>query len=247
MKLSLLRRSSRARVSAVVLSATNLSPLVRRLVLGGAELTDWLGSVETRAPAAWIKVFPPGREGRAYTIRRVDDEAATLTVDFVMHGQGPDCGSVADWARFAQPGDAIQIAGPRVGGFALMPDTNWVWIAADASALPAAQSILESLPAGLSAAALLAVEDEYEHQPVRSAARVLIQWRHGLQPPHALPADDSMLEHMAGLKAPGQVWIAGEVEWMKSWRRYWLDELGLDRLRLSGKGYWKQGERDYRG
>ncbi|RQR64711.1 siderophore-interacting protein [Burkholderia sp. Bp9125] len=246
MDLQFLRRSPRARVSAIVLDAFDVTPRMRRLVLGGPDLAAWLESDGVRSPAAWVKVFPPDRAGRAYTIRRVDAAAGTLDIDFVLHGDAGDSDTVSAWARIARRGDQVGIAGPRNGGFALLPDSRWVWLAADASALPAALSILESLPEHTYVAALFAVHDASEHQAVCSDADMTILWRHGRDRAESLRASDDALAAIDALGGPGQVWMAGEAEWVKSWRAYWLDRRGLDRQRLSSKGYWKVGAADHR-
>jgi NADPH-dependent ferric siderophore reductase len=246
MDLNLFRRSPRSRVNAIVLQTLEITPRMRRLVLGGPDLAAWLESDGVREPAAWVKVFPLGRDGRAYTIRRVDDAAGTIDIDFVLHGESNDSGSVSDWARIAKCGDQVGIAGPRNGGFVLLPDSKWVWLAADASALPAAQSIMEHLPHGIQAQALLVVHDDEERQLVRSPARLHLNWRHWRQRAHTLEEADLLLTRMGALEGAGQVWVAGEAEWVRSWRTFWLGHRNLDRQRMSSKGYWKIGARDHR-
>ncbi|MBZ5788744.1 siderophore-interacting protein [Burkholderia contaminans] len=246
MDLQFLRRSPRARVGAIVLDAFDITPLMRRLVLGGPDLAAWLESDGVRSPAAWVKVFPPDRAGRAYTIRRVDAAAGTLDIDFVLHGDAGDGGTVSDWARTARRGDQVGIAGPRNGGFALLPDSRWIWLAADASALPAALSILESLPTETYVTGLFVVHDEPEHQTVCSDADMTILWRHDRDRAESLHASDEAIVTIDALVGPGQVWMAGEAEWVKSWRAYWLERKILDRQRLSSKGYWKMGAADHR-
>ncbi|MDR5752613.1 MULTISPECIES: siderophore-interacting protein [unclassified Caballeronia] len=241
------RRSPRLRVSAIVLQTLEITPRMRRLVLGGPDLRAWIESDGVREAAAWVKVFPSGREGRAYTIRHVDDAAGTVDIDFVLHGEFNDSGSVSDWARTARRGDQVDIAGPRNGGFFLLPDSKWVWIAADASARPAAQSIMERLPHGIRTVAVIDVhDDEEQRQLVQSPERLHLQWHHWRQRTNTLEEADLLLARINGLDGPGQVWMAGEAEWVRSWRTFWLEHRKLDRHRLSSKVYWKIGTRDHR-
>lgn len=247
MNLDFLPSASRTRVNAIVLRASLITPRMRRLVLGGPEVAAWLQSVDIGNAAAWVKVFPPGRNGRAYTIRRIDQQAQTLDIDFVLHGGDHDDGSVSAWARNAQCGDQLDIAGPRDGGFALRRDTQWVWLAADASALPAAQSILEQLPRGLPVMALLVVQNEAEQQLIQSPTRMHVQWRYARTPPHALaPTDPVRVKLTRFVNGSGQVWMAGEATWIRQWRSYWLEHESLDAQHISSKGYWKLGVQDYR-
>ncbi|WYX21845.1 siderophore-interacting protein [Achromobacter xylosoxidans] len=134
-------------VPCIVLRAREVARDMRRLTLGGPELSAWLARPGVDQPGAWVKVFPPGVPGRAYTLRGIDFEASSVEIDFVVHGDAP--GTVSEWARRARPGDAVSIAGPRDGGFSLLADTRWVWLGADASAWPAASRIIESLPGGI--------------------------------------------------------------------------------------------------
>ena len=97
-----------------------LTPHMVRVVLAGEELEDFT----TRGPAEHLKVnFPaPGesnvvlpewgpdgpihRDGqqrplnRTYTPRRWNQNAKELTVDFLLHGEGPG----STWAQQARPG-----------------------------------------------------------------------------------------------------------------------------------------------
>ena len=78
-----------ARALAEVLAARTLTPHMRRITLGGAEVARFLQADGTGAPAAWVKVFLPCGTGRAYTLRHIDRAAETLEVDLVLHGHGP--------------------------------------------------------------------------------------------------------------------------------------------------------------
>lgn len=223
-------------VPCIVLRARDVACDMRRLTLGGPELSAWLARPGVDQPGAWVKVFPPGVPGRAYTLRGIDFEASSVEIDFVVHGDAP--GTVSEWARRARPGDAVSIAGPRDGGFSLLADTRWVWLGADASAWPAASRIIESLPGGIQVLGVRhpAGDDDW---PAIASARAP-QWAARSLPPGgdepSAPAPDG----------PGQVWLAGQAAWVKAWRAHWLQRLRFDPARLSAKGYWKAGEQDYK-
>ena len=55
---------------------------------------------------------------RTYTVRNVDLDARTLSIDFVVHGTE---GLAGPWADAAQPGDLLSFSGPG-GGYAPDPD-----------------------------------------------------------------------------------------------------------------------------
>jgi NADPH-dependent ferric siderophore reductase len=244
-----LRRLARSTINASVMDALQITPRVRRLALGGPGVAAWLGSEDVAAPAAWVKLTPPGCGARGYTIRALDRAAGILQIDFALHvdEHGQDRGAVAGWARSARPGDVVSLSGPRDGGFALRPDARWVWLAADATALPAVQTILAALPQDMPVFALIAVHDENEHQDIATAARLQTLWRHRLEPVHTLREDDPVLRASAELRGSGQVWMAGETDWVRGWKQYWMQQRQLESARVSCKGYWKVGARGHRG
>ena len=101
-------------------------------------------------------VFPDGKrpEARDYTPRYYDNAARTLTLDFVLHGDGAASG----WAQDAKPGDTIGVGGPR-GSFVVRGDFDWYLLVGDETALPAISRRLEELPRDARAIAVLELAD----------------------------------------------------------------------------------------
>src|SRR5262245_35718710 len=102
-----------------VLTREFITPRMLRLTLKG----DFEGFASLGADDH-VKVFVPGSgepgERRDYTPRRFDAATQTLAVDFAVHDAGP----ATAWAINAQPGDAIEIGGPR--GSQVVPyDFDW--------------------------------------------------------------------------------------------------------------------------
>jgi NADPH-dependent ferric siderophore reductase len=98
--------------------------------------------------------FPRGtreQHWRNYTVRRHDPTRAEVDVDFALHD---DPGQATRWAADAAPGDKAGFAGPRTH-WERDPDADWSLLAADDTGVPAALAILESLPSGHRAIALL--------------------------------------------------------------------------------------------
>ena len=133
---------------ARVVRTSLLTPVMRRVVLGGAGLAEFGSSGH---PDEWLQLFIPAGGGRLpgpdplnrwYSVRRWDGASRELTVDIVVH----DHGVATRWAERAQPGDAISVSAPA-GRFGPASDTEWVLVVADQTALPAASRILEELPA----------------------------------------------------------------------------------------------------
>ena len=129
---------------AEVVRVERLTPHMLRVVLAGEELDGFT----TRGPAEHLKVnFPPpgesklvlpewGPEGpilregqqrplnRTYTPRRWDIEAKELTVDFLLHGDGPG----TTWAQHAQPGQVVAVAHQPGGTYTVATEADWYLI-----------------------------------------------------------------------------------------------------------------------
>ena len=98
----------------------------------------WPASAPVRSPTTTSSCSSPSRAAtsprrRTYTVRRWDEAAGELTLDFVSHG---DEGLAGPWAAAAVPGDQIALQGPG-GEYAPDPAADWHLFAGDASALPA--------------------------------------------------------------------------------------------------------------
>ncbi|MDE2375613.1 MAG: siderophore-interacting protein, partial [Hyphomicrobiales bacterium] len=97
-----------------------LTPKMRRVVLGGDDLTGFVSAAHDDHVKLFFPqpgqdkpvlptltpngpVYPEGAPrpvARDYTPRCYDAAANTLTIDFVLHGEGP----AASWAAQARPG-----------------------------------------------------------------------------------------------------------------------------------------------
>jgi NADPH-dependent ferric siderophore reductase len=129
-----------------VLATRLTSPHLQRITFGGPELAAFLQTDGIDTPAAWVKIFLPSGESRAYTIRSVDYSAGTMDIEFVLHTAHGASGPAATWAAQAQAGEQVVIAGPREGGYALSDGASWLLLAGDLTAMPAIQRIAATLP-----------------------------------------------------------------------------------------------------
>jgi NADPH-dependent ferric siderophore reductase len=232
-----------------------LTPQMVRIVVGGDALTGFISA----AHDDHVKVFfpQPGQDkpvlpkpspngpvysegaprpaARDYTPRRYDAAANTLTIDFVLHGDGP----ATTWAAQARPGDFLGVGGPR-GSFIVPDDFDWYLLAGDETALPAIGRRLEELPAGARAIVVVEVASAAEEQRFDTRARVETHWlhRHGA-------GDQALLQKaIADLQLPpgdGYTWVAAEAGTAKALRRYLVDQRGLPKDRVKAAAYWKKG------
>ena len=235
-----------------------LTPHMVRVVLAGEELEGFT----SRGPAEHLKVnFPaPGessvvlpewgadgpilREGqprplnRTYTPRRWNQNAKELTVDFLLHGEGPG----STWAQQARPGQMVAVSHQPGGSYKVDDAADWYLIGGDEAALPAVGTLLEALPASCFAHVFVEVADAAEELELESPARFQVTWLH-----HggATGRVGRKLEHaVREFRFPegsGRVWIGCEAGVMREIRRHLLNERGMDRTHAYTQGYWKYG------
>lgn len=188
-------------------------------------------------------IFPDGLrpESRDYTPRFYDNEQKTLTLDFVLHGDGP----ASSWAESAKLGDKIGVGGPR-GSFVVRGKFDWYVLVGDETALPAIGRRLEELPRDAKVIALIEVADAEEVQTIEAPANADIKWvsREGGEPgdPSLLLAAAQTIELPEG---NGYVFIAGESAMSKAVRAYFVDERGHNPDWIKAAGYWQAGTQDF--
>ncbi len=256
--------------AARVVRVRRLSPHLARITFGGPELAGMTsGGLDQRIkvllPQAGQeapclpeedRTFRGVRElseerrplARTYTIRAHRPERAEFDVDFVLHGA---TGPASAFAERALPGDRVGIVGPnaeydhaeRFGGVEYRMDllAGRTLIVGDETALPAIGSILEALPAGTRATAVVELPEAADIPTLDVAADVRFRWLPRGE--SAAARGDSVLGEIrsrnwfdAGLYA----WVCGESSMVKGVRRQLLAG-GLDAARVTFMGYWREG------
>lgn len=188
-------------------------------------------------------IWPEGKrpDSRDYTPRYYDNDEKTLTLDFVLHGDGPASG----WAEKAKPGDTIGVGGPR-GSFVLRGTFEWYLLVGDETALPAISRRLEELPRDAKVIALIEVADTDEIQTIGAPAGAEIKWvsREGGEPgdPSLLLAAVQTIDLPEG---DGYVFVAGESAMSKGVRNYLVEECGHNPDWIKAAGYWQAGTEDF--
>jgi len=231
-----------------------LTPHMQRIVFGGADLPGFFSA----SPDDHVKLFFPNSAGelvtptlgpngpeyplgsepspmRDYTPRRYDAERNELTIDFVLHGDGP----AASWAMRAAPGQRIVAGGPR-GSFVVAGDFDRYVLVGDETALPAIGRWLEEMPAGARVEVLMEITDTGDRQALTSAASFTVNWmvRDG-----ADAGRGGLLEQaLRNLPdAPGDTfyWIAAESRRARAMRLFLDNERGIPKEWIRATGYWK--------
>ncbi|WP_374567815.1 siderophore-interacting protein [Ideonella sp.] len=213
-----------------VVRVRDVTPHLRAVTFTGESLADFVSPSFDDHVKLFIDTGADEPARRDYTPRSFDNAARELTLEFVLHGDGPAAG----WAAQAAPGQRVRIGGPR-GSFLIPLDYAWHLLVGDETALPAIARRLEELPAGARAMVVLQVPEAADRPALASAADLEITW----------VADGAAL--FAALKAmalpPGEgyVWAAGEAAEMAELRRILVDEKGHDKRAIRAAAYWKRG------
>lgn len=226
-----------------------LSPAMRRITFTGE-----LSGFGPPAPGGYLKlVFPePGRqeavtptpEGprpasmRTYTPRRYDAQTLALDVDFVLHGEGP----ASNWVERARVGDVLYMMGPGPG-YVVDAVAPLHWLIGDDSALPALETILEALPAAGRAEVFAEVVDAAEERPLAGAVPRQVHWLpRGPDKHRAGTALEAALRARPAPPPGTRLYIACEAGAMRRLRHLFIDELGVPKAQVVGRGYWKLGD-----
>lgn len=175
---------------------------------------------------------------RTYTVRKVNHEARTIDVDFVVHGED---GIAGPWANTAQRGDVVCFNGPG-GNYKPEESIDWHLLAGDEAALPAIATALEAMSSNAEGVAFIEVQDAADEIDLVKPQGVELRWIHRgseFTPTSTkLAAEVMKYPWRSGLV---QVFAHGEREVIKSLRRYLADDRGIDRRMMSLSAYWAYG------
>ncbi|AOK31338.1 hypothetical protein WS67_08980 [Burkholderia singularis] len=237
------KQKNRTLVPVEVVQIRDVTPCMRRISIIG----EGLRTMEVDLPAQWVKLFVPtdhdGKIGRAYTIRDFDATAGRMDIDLVLHG---DEGPATRWAVNARLGETIEVAGPR-GGYEIDAHAMHFTLIADATALPAAASILSRLPTSSSVRIIIEVNDAREEQMLKCRAPVTAHWLHsGRQAPGTSGQIAAFVRTLALDPIEHRVWVAGESSMVRDVRDHLMKDRAFARGAIRSQGYWKLGEADHR-
>jgi NADPH-dependent ferric siderophore reductase len=223
------------RLKFEVVESGLLSPSMHRVTLTAPELAGF-----SYAPGqdAMLLVAADGKRPirRRYTIRAFDPDQLLLTLNIVLHGQGPG----ERWLSAAQSGDTIEGIGPR-GKITTSPTADWHLFMGDEAAMPAILAMAESLPAAAEATLVIEVPDPDDEEEILAQASTRVTWLHRLGgkagDPALLSAEAAEVELPRGA---GHVYLFGEASVVLTLREI-LGQRGLVADQISPKAYWGKG------
>ncbi|GGF62326.1 siderophore-interacting protein [Alteromonas lipolytica] len=229
-----------------VLRTERVSPNLQRLVLTGDDLMAFpaappgsyikllfnqYGEPQTSLPQEDQKILM-----RTYTVRHLDPQARTLTVDFMLHGDGVEAGPASHWAQTAKVGDVIVVAGPG-SSKGLAEQRDWVILLGDMTALPAISAQLEAMPKDTRGYVIINIVDAADQQSLTAPEGVEISW---LTQPTSSGLAKS-LHDVQWLEGTPAVWAACEFSSMRAIRSTLDVEFNVPRSQVYVTSYWREG------
>lgn len=243
---------------AEVVSATRVTPSMIRVRLRA--VGDWRWHVDGNGDERVDLAFPRRNETNAdvaffndreyghvhsndeppwrhYTVRSVHDGGREFDIDFVVH----DGGLASGWAERATPGQVLGVfhGGSSRAYYAPPVDSAWQLLVADATGLPGLARIVEELPVGAQAHAVVEIPHESDRQLIATRANVVWTWIVGAGGLDSkLP---SAVESFTPPAGPGYAWVACEAAAARRVRKHVRETIGLARDRHRAVGYWTAG------
>lgn len=254
---SLLRETIRSRAGQVVTarvafrSAVPISENFVRVTVTGAGLENYREPL----PADAFKLHLPARAGqhvpdpgyddsgrivwppetgprplmRCFTVSDYDPENRELSFDLLRHAEG----RATAWVGRASTGDELPLTGMRTE-FIHAPGTRHHLLIGDSSAVPAVSAILRSLPAEVTATAIL-IGPHCDRELLPSGRLSEVRWARDM---------DELRAAITHTHSPEktQTWVCAESQLVREIRRFVLDGTPTDRDSLHAAGYWTSGQ-----
>ena len=231
----LMRRRGLTEWNFKVVGTTELTPRMRRVTLTADDLEGF-------APKGGqdVVLMLPDADGalgrRHYTIRSYDEARRLVDIDVVMHG---DSTPATRWALGSLAGDHVLAFGPR-GRNVLNEGADWRLFVGDETAIPGFFGMLEALPSGAKARAIIEIQSDADRQTVETPADLEIEWlsRGGAK---AVPSSARLIEAVAGFEPPagvGHVYLLGETSTVRAQRQD-LVRRGFPKGNIFAEGYWR--------
>ncbi|RRQ26702.1 siderophore-interacting protein [Rhodococcus sp. Eu-32] len=240
---------------AEVVAVEQLTTHMVRVTFGGGDVAQYVSNGkpdecvtiffprdgEDRPPAMtevdgqwWYHDVEPVPDGRNYTVRRIDSATSTLVIDFVAH----EGGVAATWALNATVGQVVLWTRPRCW-YDLPETAEWQLLVADMTGLPALGRIVEELPSGAKAHAIVEVLERGDIQEFETEGDVTYDWRIGSGNGDCASVLEGAVRDYALPDGEGYVWFAGEASSSRVVRKYFRKELGYPVRQFEIIGYWR--------
>ncbi|AOT11107.1 siderophore-interacting protein [Pseudoalteromonas luteoviolacea] len=234
-----------------VLKSEYLTPNMKRIVVTGADLASFPEGFEAgyvkllftkqgrvlREDEAFAQLANNNIMMRTYTVRAFDKQAQQLTIDFALHEKEGAIAPASDWAKAAQFGDEIIVGGP---GKTIGVDhsADWFLLVGDMTALPAISCYLEDLPECAHGYAVIEVTSPEDIQDLNKPSGIEVIWQVNTTPGKNSSLFDAVKD-IDWQQGGVYVWCACEFDMMKTLRRWFKKEKGLEKEQMYVSSYWK--------
>jgi NADPH-dependent ferric siderophore reductase len=228
-------------VPIAVTFSQELTPRTRRITFEGPI------TVDTTNPASYLSLYftdpgpdwpsndgdPPASK-RTYTPRYLRPECGSMTIDFVLHGEG----RATEWAQTARAGDVIW-AGAVTGGYDIPDDLDHLVLIGDDTAIPAIGTVVEAIPHGTRTTVIIEVIDEDDERDPSESVSCDPIWLH--RGTDVTDVGDQMLNLARSISVPrsSHWWLAGEREAIRSVRDLLVEARHIPRNRIAAAAYWR--------
>ncbi|OZE86322.1 siderophore-interacting protein [Rhodococcus sp. 15-649-1-2] len=240
---------------AEVVAVEQITKHMVRVTFGGEDVSEYVSigapdecvtlffarEGEDRPPAMtevdgewWFHGIEDAPEGRNYTVRRFDADSGRLVIDFVAH----EGGVAATWALNATVGQVLLWTRPR-SWYNIPATAQWQLLVADMTGLPALGRIIEELPSGAQAHAIVEVLERGDKQEFETAGDVTYDWRFGSGNGDSASVLEDAARQWELPDGEGYIWFAGEAASSRVVRKYFRKELGYPVTRFEIIGYWR--------
>ncbi len=222
-------------LTATILAIRDLTPSLRRLVLGGEGVAALAPPSGALGP--YLKLHVADANGceriRTYSLRHIAPMRDEVHIDIALHGEN----SVGSrFALRACVGDTVGLRGPGV--IPAAPCRRYV-LAGDHTALPAIAHTLETLPHDVSVTALVETSDPDASCLLACAGRdVCCLLRRTGEPSRLV---DAVREAVSQDKNDLMVWAGAEAAIARGIRKHVRSTLHMPAERYQILNYWKNG------
>jgi NADPH-dependent ferric siderophore reductase len=235
-------------ITLTVTQTSTITPNMQRITLSGEGLSKY----PTECAGGYIKLLfsPLGttdlsqlNDGerptmRTYTIRQYNPVENWIEVDFVRHiTTDLQCGFAARWAMNAKVGDTVSVAGPGlIQGLNL--ESDWFFLVADMTSLPALSSKVKTLPEHAVGHAVIQINSAADKQTLEAPQGIKVTWLIEDETEETL---SQMVRNLEWLDGQVSIWTACEFESMRELRQYFRNEKEVAKENIYISSYWKRG------
>ncbi|MCF7496996.1 siderophore-interacting protein [Vibrio sp. L5-1] len=235
-------------ITLTVTQTSTITPNMQRITLRGEGLSKY----PIECAGGYIKLLfsPLGttdlsqlNDGerptmRTYTIRQYNPVEKWIEVDFVRHiTTDLQCGFAARWAMNAKVGDSVSVAGPGlIQGLNL--ESNWFFLVADMTSLPALSAKVKSLPEHATGHAVIQINSAADKQQLEAPKGIKVTWLIEDETSESL---SQTVRNTGWLEGQVSVWTACEFESMRELRQYFRNEKEVTKENIYISSYWKRG------